>query len=127
MKILLILLSSLFIGSLVETSYRSLKKKRIVILSGYSLIMYVATAVFLYLLYSVQVHILFKIILMIIFTTSIEFLVGYLLKKYKNLSLWNYSNRRLNYRGIICPRFSVYWLLISLLYYFIVIPFLIKL
>ncbi len=84
--------------------------------------MYVATAVFLYLLYPVQFHLLFKIILIIIFTTGTEFTVGHLLKRYKNLSLWNYSDYRLNYCGIICPRFSVYWLLISLFYYFFIIP-----
>jgi uncharacterized membrane protein len=127
MKIVIVLISGAVIGFLVEFSYRSLKKKRVVFPSIYSLIMYIITALLVYLTYLAQINFFIKTVLMIIITTGLEFLVGYYLKTYKKFVLWDYSDRWFNYQGIICPQFSLYWLLISLFYYFIVIPFLIKL
>ena len=127
MKILFVLLSSLFISFLLELVYRFFRHKKVIIPSPCSLTMYVLTGLLLYGFYFLKINIFYKIILIFVFTTGMEFMVGYLCKKYKSLDLWNYSNRRFNYRGLICLRFSIYWLLISLLYYFIVIPFLIKL
>lgn len=126
MKILVVVLSSLVISFLLEVIYRYYKHNRLIIPSPYSLAMYVLTSGFLYGLYSLNINIFYKFIFIIIFTTGLEFLVGHYLKVYKKLILWSYSDRWLNYRGIICPWFSIYWFLISLFYYFLILPIILK-
>jgi uncharacterized protein len=125
-QILIILISGLLIGFLAEFIFRSLKNKKIIIPSPYSIIMYGLTGPFLYFLYHLKINMLLKIISINIFTTSLEFLVGYWLKNYKKIILWNYSKHKFNYKGIICLRFSIYWLLMALGYYYFILPALLK-
>lgn len=66
-----------------------------------------------------------KIILfaiMSILMTLIELIAGELLLKFFNLRLWDYSNEKYNYKGFICLKFSIYWMLISAAYYFFIHP-----
>lgn len=42
----------------------------------------------------------------------IEMVSGLILKGL-NISLWDYSNRFMNVEGVICLRYSLYWLLLS--------------
>ena len=66
-----------------------------------------------------------KIILfaiMSILMTLIELIAGELLLKFFNLRLWDYSNEKFNYKGFICLKFSIYWMLISAAYYFFIHP-----
>lgn len=127
MQILIILLSGLIIGFIAESIFRSLKNKKTVIPSPYSIIMYGLTGPFLYFIYNFKIHMIFKIFSIICFTTGLEFLVGYLLKKYKNTILWDYSKHKFNYQGLICLRFSIYWLFMALGYYYFILPLLINL
>ncbi len=39
------------------------------------------------------------------------------------VKLWDYSNRKWNIQGIICPRFSLLWALLSAVYYFLIHPY----
>lgn len=62
------------------------------------------------------------IILMGAAMTLIEF-IGGLSFVNKPVKLWDYSNNWGNYKGIICPLFSLIWTLISALYYFFLAEF----
>lgn len=49
--------------------------------------------------------------------TVIEFIGGTLALKIYNLKLWDYSDRKFNYKGLICLRFSIYWGICCLVFY----------
>lgn len=117
LKLVIIFASGLAAGFALEFIFRTLKTRTVVIPSLYSLQMYGCTAVFLYLLYFWGIPFWLKVVLMVLFTTGIEFLTGFLLWRYKDLQLWDYSRHWGNVKGFICPQFSCYWLLIALVYY----------
>ncbi len=58
--------------------------------------------------------------------TLIEFIAGLIFIKGLNIKLWDYSNRKGNIMGIICPTFSLIWTIVGSLYYFLANPFLVK-
>lgn len=60
-----------------------------------------------------------SIILIGILMTLIELIGGLWLLK-DNIKLWDYSDRWLNYKGVICPLFSFIWTLLGCLYYFVI-------
>ena len=51
--------------------------------------------------------------------TLIE-LIGGLISLKNKIRLWDYRDRWLNYKGIICPLFSVIWTIVGALYYYII-------
>ena len=57
--------------------------------------------------------------------TVIEYLAGLIFIKGMRVKLWDYSNRWGNIQGIICPLFSLIWLAVGALYYFVIDPFVI--
>lgn len=58
--------------------------------------------------------------------TLIEFIAGLIFIKGFKIKLWDYSNRKGNIMGIICPIFSLAWLAVGSLYYFLLNPVLVK-
>lgn len=60
--------------------------------------------------------------LMALAITLMEYLAGIIFIKGMNIKLWDYSNEWGNLQGIICPRFSFFWMILSGLYYFIIHP-----
>lgn len=62
--------------------------------------------------------VLIRIIIIGVGMTLIEFIAGLIFIKGFKIKLWDYSNRKGNIMGIICPIFSVAWLAVGLLYYF---------
>ena len=109
-------------GWILEFSYRSYESKKFIKPLFIDCQMYALIGAFLYVLYFWDIFMIYKIILIIFFTTYIEFLTGYLALKFKKVRLWDYSEEFMNYEGLICPRFSFYWLVISLLCYYFLIP-----
>ncbi len=55
--------------------------------------------------------------------TLIELVAGIFSLDVLHVKLWDYSDQRFHYRGIICPKFSFYWSLLGAAYYFGVHPF----
>lgn len=53
-----------------------------------------------------------KFILYLFIPTSVEFISGYLLNKFFDERYWDYSNSKLNYKGIITLKFSLYWMIL---------------
>ena len=47
------------------------------------------------------------------FITSCELLAGEILNVCMEMHIWSYSGQPLNFDGVICPRYTGYWLLLS--------------
>lgn len=54
----------------------------------------------------------------------LEFIAGLLFVKGFKVRLWDYSNMKGNIMGIICPVFSIVWLIAALFFYYCANPFL---
>ena len=54
--------------------------------------------------------------------TVIELIGGWIAVKLFHVRLWDYSKEWMNYEGLICPKFSLFWGLICALYYFLLYP-----
>ncbi len=52
--------------------------------------------------------------------TILEYIVGVVSIKVTKVRLWDYSNEWGNFKGIICPRFSFFWMILSAIYYFLI-------
>ena len=68
------------------------------------------------------VHYAVMFFVMALAMTAIEYIAGIIFIKGMNIKLWDYSNEWGNIKGIICPRFTLIWGVLSLLYYFFVFP-----
>ena len=60
--------------------------------------------------------------LMSLSMTVIEYISGLLALKWLKLRLWDYSNEWANLNGLICPKFSLFWAMLSALYFFLIHP-----
>ncbi|MDE6504270.1 MAG: hypothetical protein K2L42_00175 [Clostridia bacterium] len=58
--------------------------------------------------------------------TVIEYIAGLIFIKGMKIRLWDYSNRKGNIQGIICPLFSFFWLAVSAFYYYVIDPYVIE-
>ena len=67
------------------------------------------------------------ILAMGIIMTAIEYIAGLVFIRGMHIKLWDYSKRRGNIQGIICPTFSLIWTVLGALYYFFLQPRIIKL
>ncbi len=72
------------------------------------------------------VDIVVRILIIGVGMTVVEFLAGLIFIKGLKVKLWDYSDRKGNVMGIICPSFSLIWLAVGSLYYFLINPFLVS-
>lgn len=56
--------------------------------------------------------------------TVIEYLSGNLLLNFFHIRLWDYSNEWSNIQGIICPKFSLIWAILGVIYSSVIHPYL---
>ena len=70
--------------------------------------------------------IIIRVVMIGVGMTLIEFIAGLIFIKGFKIKLWDYSNRKGNIMGIICPIFSLAWLAVGSLYYFLLNPVLVK-
>lgn len=61
-------------------------------------------------------------LLMALAITIMEFIAGLIFIKGMKIKLWDYRKNWLNIKGIVCPQYSFYWVILSGLYYFLVHP-----
>ncbi|MDU4860507.1 putative ABC transporter permease [Terrisporobacter petrolearius] len=61
-------------------------------------------------------------IIMALVVTFIEYLAGLIFIKGMNIKLWDYTDEHCNIQGIICPKFSFFWAVLSAIYYFLIHP-----
>lgn len=55
--------------------------------------------------------------------TLIEYIAGIFCLKCLKVRLWDYSDRKGNIQGIICPTFSIIWAVMGAIYYFLIHPY----
>lgn len=129
MKYFLIFIFVFFVGSvsgwLIELIFRRIVHKQWVnpgFLVGPYLPIYgfgLSTLTGIYILFKdISVNPLVIILLMGIAMTLIELIGGLSFAGGKGVMLWDYSNRWGNFKGIICPLFSIIWTMIAAIYYF---------
>ena len=70
--------------------------------------------------------VIIRIIIIGVGMSLIEFTAGLIFIKGLGIKLWDYSNRKGNIMGIICPSFSIIWLIVGSLYYFFLNPVLVQ-
>lgn len=70
--------------------------------------------------------IIIRILIIGVGMTVIEFIAGLIFIKGFKIKLWDYSDRKGNIMGIICPSFSLIWLLVGSAYYFFLNPVLVE-
>ena len=66
-----------------------------------------------------------KILLFIVMSlvmTLFEYIAGVIFIKGMKVKLWDYSNEKFNFQGIICLKFSIYWALLGAVYYLLIHP-----
>ncbi len=64
-------------------------------------------------------------IMMSVSMTLIEYIAGLIFIKGMKVRIWDYSDQRLNFQGIICPKYSFYWAVLGAVYYFLIHPYVI--
>ena len=110
-----------FIGWLIELIYRSIMDKRIVnpgFMTGCVVPIYGFSALILNIICGITNNIYLFIPVSIALLTLLELISGIFLDKCFHLRLWDYSNRKFNYKGFICLRFTIYWFILALLFKF---------
>ena len=114
------------VGWLLELFYRTLTTKRFVnpgFMSGCVVPLYGFGACILNIICNLFIKIDFNYNVIIIFILSVillsilELISGILLEKIFHLRLWDYSDRKYNYKGFICLEFSIIWGFLALIYY----------
>ena len=100
-------------------------------LTGPCLPLYGESLCILYLLSTLEEHIpidelwLRKLVLFLIMAvaiTALEFVVGMVMLSTTHVRLWDYSECWGNIKGVICPLYSFFCMILSALYYFFVNP-----
>jgi len=113
-------------GWLIEVLYRFLfSRKKLVnpgFLNGPYLPIYGSGSVILFLLCSIEVPWPILVLLFLFSLTLLELITGIVFINHLKIKLWDYSDEWLNYRGLICPKFSLYWALIGIGYCLLVYP-----
>lgn len=59
-------------------------------------------------------------IVMALCITFVEYIAGLIFIKGLKTKLWDYSDKKFNIQGIICPQFTFFWWLLSAIYYFLI-------
>lgn len=99
-------------------------------LTGPALPLYGTGLCFLYLLSNIPLSAIensilrniVRILMMTFVMTAIEYIAGLFFIKGMNIKLWDYSTRRGNIDGIICPLFSAIWGAVGAVYYYLIHP-----
>ena len=60
-------------------------------------------------------NLLLKALCSAVLITQLEFICGMIVNRAMDLAVWDYSDRPLNLAGQICPLFTFFWFLLSLI------------
>lgn len=114
-------------GWLLETSYRSLCARRFVnpgLLKGPYLILYGVGALLLMAAVSLSggSNVATKALGYLVITSGLELGSGCIAERFFETRLWDYSDERFNYKGRICLKFSLCWIVLSFAFEYLVLP-----
>ena len=112
---------------MLEVFYRSVHEKRFVnpgLLRGPYLPLYGTGALILLVAVSLLQgsHVLTKALAYFVLTTGLELGSGFIARYFFHADLWDYSDQRFNFRGHICPKFSLYWILLAFTFEYLISP-----
>jgi len=93
-------------------------------LNGPWLPLYGFGCIFLYMLCLPQWPIYIKIPAFMISLTLLELLAGIIFIDHFKIKLWDYSASKWNFRGLICPLYSIFWTILGLIFSYFIYPFL---
>ena len=115
------------LGWIMEVCYRSVREGNFVnpgLLKGPYLILYGAAALVLMVSVSLlhEYNIFVKVLCYFVITTGIEFISGLNARHFFNVRLWDYSDQRFQFRGHICLKFSIYWILLAFAFEYLLLP-----
>lgn len=128
LKYLFLFSSGCVLGWFIELIYRrywGLAKRWINpgFLHGPYLPIYGFGIVALYILSSFKFHIILRICIFGITMTLFELIAGLILLKRFKMRLWDYRSNKFNYKGLICPLYTVFWTILSMFFYYIMYPY----
>ncbi|MGE4344434.1 MAG: HD domain-containing protein [Geoalkalibacter sp.] len=115
------------LGWMLEVTYRSVRDKRFVnpgLLKGPYLPLYGTGALMLMVAVSLLEgsHVLTKALAYLIITTGLELGSGLVGNCFSQSRLWDYSDQRFNYKGHICLKFSIYWIVLAFAFEYLLLP-----
>ena len=131
-KVLFIFSFASILGWIIESIYRFVMSKKVVnpgFMSGCVVPIYGFGALILYYIckfsesFNYKYEALLIIVVSMVCLSLLELISGLFLLKFFNLKLWDYSNRKLNFKGIICLRFTLYWGIFALIFYLFMYSF----
>ena len=116
-----------FLGWILEVCYRSIREGRFInpgLLQGPYLILYGAAALVLTVSVSFihEYNIFVKILCYFVITTGLELISGFNAQRFFNVRLWDYADQRFQFRGHICLKFSIYWVLLAFAFEYLLLP-----
>lgn len=95
-------------------------------LIGPYLPLYGSGLVVLFIVSNLQItSLILKVVLMGALMTLIEYIVGIYCLKVNNERYWDYSKEWGNIEGVICPKFTLAWTILCVIYYFLIHPYII--
>lgn len=111
----------------MEVTYRSFVNKRFInpgLLKGPYLILYGTAALVLCVVANLigNLNIVFKTLIYGFITTTFELISGAIALKLFNIRLWDYTENKFNYKGLICLKFSIYWTILALFFDYFIYP-----
>jgi len=113
-------------GWILELNFRTfVSQKKLVnpgFLAGPYLPLYGFGAVILFYLSIPQMPIAYRALLFFVVMTILEWVTGEIFLHFFNIRLWDYTSQKWNYKGLVCPVFSVFWTILSLVFYFFAYP-----
>lgn len=113
-------------GWVIELVYRRFVSRRRWVnpgfLSGPYLPLYGLGTVILYGLSTVDVPLLPRIALFVVALTALEYVTGWFFLKNYHIRLWDYRKEWGSVQGFICPRYSLYWTLLALVFFLGIYP-----
>ena len=113
------------LGFFLELFYRKIHCKKWIkpgVFNGCYLPLYGIGLALSYLIYNLNVNVFAQFVLSVVFLTFIELICGVIFIKCFKIPLWDYSNKFLNYKGLICLEFSLAWGVLSLIFILLVFP-----
>jgi len=106
------------LGWILEVCYRSMREGHFVnpgLLKGPYLVLYGAAALVLMASVSFihEYNIFVKVLCYFVITTGLELISGFNAQHFFKVRLWDYSDQRFQFKGHICLKFSIYWILLA--------------
>lgn len=114
-------------GYFLELFYRKIKTNKWIkpgVFNGYYLPLYGIGMCICYFAYNLEISFVFKVLISFTLLTFVELMCGLIFVKYYEIPLWDYNNEFLNYKGLICFKFSFIWGILSLVLFLFVFPYL---